>query len=96
MSARETHVTEWGLYLLATRPPTDPPEGLSFRSNDEMERAERAGFKAGVSGCGAESGGNDVAYHVIRTTIPTCPRCAVLRDEALEGKLPPRKSPAPE
>jgi len=24
--------------------------------------------------------------------IPTCPRCAVLRDEALEGRLPKREA----
>ena len=85
MSARETHVTEWGLYLLATRP-SDPLEGLSGLLIDEMERA---GFRASVSGCGSESAAS-VSYHAIRTTVPTCPRCAVLRDEALEGRLPKR------
>jgi len=40
------------------------------------------------------SGDDSVAMDAITFEVPTCPRCAVLRDEALEGKLPKRKDAA--
>lgn len=73
MSARETHVTEWGLASCA---------GLS------MESGERAGMRFMTVACGTSLFGiNDI---VVFDTAPTCPRCAVMRDEALEGRLPTR------
>ena len=93
MSARETHVTEWGLYMLATRPPSDPLTSLWSYEIDEMTRA---GYLANYAACAdlriVES--EHIGFHLTRTTVPTCPRCAVLRDEALEGRLPKRKDAA--
>ena len=75
VSARETHVTEFGLGLCA---------GLS------MQEGERAGMRFMTVACGAPFYG-DSHVVVAPTTVPTCPRCAVMRDEALEGRLPKRK-----
>lgn len=95
MSARETHVTEWGLYLLATSPSTRVVGGLSEALIAEMEAA---GFNAACVACTSDAlavgDGPAIGYHDILTTVPTCPRCAVLRDEALEGRLPKRKDAA--
>ena len=74
MSALETHVTEWGLVACS---------GMS------AEEGERSGMRCMTVACGAPFYG-DSHVVVAPTTIPTCPRCAVLRDEALEGRLPVR------
>lgn len=75
MSARETHVTEWGLVACS---------GMS------AEEGERSGMRCMTVACGAPL--LDEAEVVVAViTVPTCPRCAVLRDEALEGRLPQRK-----
>jgi len=93
----ETHVTEWGLYMLATSPSTRVVDGLSDALITEMEAA---GFNAACAACTSEAlavalavgDGPDIGYHDIHTTVPTCPRCAVLRDEALDGRLPKREA----
>ena len=83
MSAGETHVTELGLGSAA---------GLSAL---EMAECGLRSMTLACSGRSADEARGCVLVFAV-DTIPTCPRCAVLRDEALEGRLPARKSPAPE
>ena len=101
MSARETHVTEWGLADCAgvLRPP-----GVSLRRANIKRRMSRRGLRADTVACdGSDAGGrfrstlvveNSVRDVILTSftkgTIPTCPRCAVMRDDALEGRLPRR------
>lgn len=96
-----THVTEWGLADCAGRL---RPHGRSTTRGAMKARMKRLGLRADVVACdgsyaggrGRAKAGNDwVGGDVVLTThtaktIPTCPRCAVLRDEALEGRLPVR------
>ena len=83
MSARETHVTEYGLGLCA---------GLS-----DSEAMLDAGLHPSTVACtGIGMAPQWATGQVIfgghaPNTVPTCPRCAVMRDEALEGRLPKRK-----
>lgn len=95
MSARETHVThvtEFGLGLCA-----------GLLSGRLLESGLRPDARAcGDIGQPFDGSGGSVRYIgidqcgdtilTIRAphTVPTCPRCAVLRDEALEGRLPKR------
>ena len=87
MSARETHVTEFGLGLCAG---VAPIAGW-YRNGGALKRA---GLRPDTRACdGAEKVlGYDAmpTIHAL-TQVPTCPRCAVLRDEALEGRLPKRE-----
>lgn len=85
-----THVTEIGLGLCA---------GLIARelwhANVDARKALRAhGLRPDTRACDGRRvvtpEADAVLSIVTPTTIPTCPRCAVLRDEALEGRLPKR------
>lgn len=84
MSARETHVTEWGLGRLVLgrsspktmrewklRPDTRACDGVKVKSRSYEDRTV-------------------ILSATAERRVPTCPRCAVLRDEALEGRLPAR------
>jgi hypothetical protein len=88
-----THVTEWGLGLCAGivdfHEPA-PPEGRTSTLLD-------VGLRPDTLACTGEKFTDaDVDEGRIQRIlsafankkIPTCPRCAVLRDEALEGRLP--------
>lgn len=101
-----THVTEWGLADCAgvLRPP-----GVSLRRGNIKRRMKRLGLRVDTVACDGSSAvgrlhsppfkltTRDVILTTnTKSTVPTCPRCAVLRDEALEGRLPARRSPAPE
>jgi len=84
VSPRETHVTEFGLGLCAGIVPTD----------GRYANMRARGLRADTRACDESEvkvPGRDALLTVVTpTTIPTCPRCAVLRDEALEGRLPAR------
>lgn len=92
MSARDTHVTEFGLGLCAGIVPTvgwhaNVPARAVLR-----ERGLRPDTRA-CDGAEVEVPGNDAMLTVSTPrAVPTCPRCAVLRDEALEGRLPKREA----
>ena len=83
MSARETHVTEWGLGVCT---------GLQIPIH------KSTGLRMDTVACmGMELCNTDLSYpsdvlfsEDAAVQVPTCPRCAVLRDEALEGRLPKR------
>jgi len=96
VSARETHVTEFGLGLCAGVVPTAGWYGNIMAREALRARGLRADTRA-CDGAEVELPGHD-AMLTANTPfrVPTCPRCAVLRDEALEGRLPARKSPASE
>lgn len=84
MSARETHVTEWGLGRIVLgksspktmrewklRPDTRACDGVKVKSRNYGDRTVILSVST-------------------ERRVPTCPRCAVMRDEALEGRLPTR------
>ena len=86
MSARETHVTEWGLGRIVLgrsspktmrewklRPDTRACDGVRVKPRSYGDRTV-------------------ILSATAERRIPTCPRCAVLRDEALEGRLPKREA----
>lgn len=101
MSARETHVTEWGLADCAG---VLLPPGRSRLYRNVRARMKRLGLHRDVVACDGSSSAGRLRWNigiivddgdVILTkhaiaTVPSCPRCAVLRDEALEGRLPKR------
>ena len=72
-----THVTEYGLAACA---------GLGFG------REGTSGMRVCTIACDESdiAGKEYIAASGVPVVIPTCPRCAVLRDEALEGRLPKR------
>ena len=79
--AGTAHVTEWALGECV------------FGTSDEQS-IDRAGFRWATVAC---DGSNSVPRvdcvgfdEGVREVILTCPRCAVLRDAALEGRLPQR------
>ena len=86
-----THATEFGL-------------GFCARVNGEARGGPKATarFKAaGLRGDTRACDGSPAVYNhdrgdwchlsiTLHDKVPTCPRCAVLRDEALEGRLPVR------
>lgn len=89
------HVTEWGLGLCAGVAGEGKPTALV----DRRALLEARGLRPDTIACtGAKFTDDDIdsgrierilsAY--VRSSLPTCPRCAVLRDAALEGRLPPR------
>jgi hypothetical protein len=92
-----THVTEYGLAGCARK--LHPP-GRSKSSKAVRARMQRIGIRRDTVACdGSPAGGRyraaliDVKGDVILSAyamqvMPTCPRCAVLRDAALEGRLP--------
>lgn len=95
-----THVTEWGLADCAGRL---RPIGRSLTRAAMMARMKRLGLRRDTVACdgtavagrfrakaGEWVGGDVILSANTTSTIPTCPRCAVLRDEALEGRLPKR------
>lgn len=91
MSARETHVTEYGLGLCAGIVPTAGWYGNVEARTALMARGLRADTRA-CDGAEVEVQGHDAMLTVSTPVrVPTCPRCAVLRDEALEGRLPERE-----
>lgn len=100
-----THVTEWGLGLCAGMLEDEdwlPSEGEASRLREVGLRPDTVACDGlpsdGAIGGGPHSptvDGGDVftLRHCLRG-IPTCPACAVLRDAALEGRLPERKDAA--
>jgi hypothetical protein len=85
-----THVTEFGLGLCA---------GVTNRPGLPFGRMvlEAQGLRPDRIACNGarwedpEPEGQQVIPSVqCRSRVPTCPRCAVLRDAALEGRLPQR------
>lgn len=96
-----THVTEFGLAHCAG---VLWPPGRSTTRGAMLARMKRLGLRRDTVACDgtyaggryrAKAGNDWVGGDVIMSastpdTIPTCPRCAVLRDEALEGRLPKR------
>jgi len=81
-----THVTEWGLGRLV----------LGRSSPKTMREWElRADVRAcdGVKLKDRFRSATTILSGLVLRRLPTCPRCAVLRDEALEGRLPARNSP---
>jgi len=92
VSARETHVTEFGLGVCA-----GVPSGLMRESGLRPDTRACGDIGQPFDGSGglARYIGVDQCGDTILTirtplAVPTCPRCAVLRDEALEGRLPAR------
>lgn len=72
-----THVTEWGLAACAGVNTNMALYGTALRAMTVACTGEPAERRS------------DLVFAV--DTVPTCPRCAVLRDAALEGKLPEGK-----
>jgi hypothetical protein len=75
MSAPLTHATVWGWTHL--------------RSGLMQERDTPDWVRACDGARCSDSTGRDITLipaDYLRNTIPTCPRCAVLRDAALEGR----------
>lgn len=65
--------------------------GLVSCAKMRLDDAVAAGLLPGVVACSGEPARkNDDHLVFAGNTIPTCPRCAVLRDAALEGRLPER------
>ncbi len=85
-----THVTETGLAICANRL---FPRGASRSRAAVRSRMRRLGLRVDTVACDGTPSGGRYARDVIMSAftaskVPTCPRCAVLRDAALEGKLP--------
>jgi hypothetical protein len=71
-----THVTEWGLGRL-----------VLGRSSPKTMREWK--LRADTRACdGVKVKPRHYLSVSVLQRLPTCPRCAVLRDEALEGRLP--------
>ena len=90
----ETHATRWGLWLLKRRgtvTPSPPIDGTCLGGVTDLEVATmlREGLLPGQSACKPGSWNPHltcVSYPLIITQIPTCPLCAVMRDEVLENR----------
>lgn len=98
----ERHVTEWGLGLCwawatgVTIPPVTTESGAYRATRDREAWFARHGLRPDTVACtGSQRVEGAWFEHVIASitavsTVPTCQRCAVLRDAALEGRLPER------
>jgi len=92
LTSQLTHVTEVGLMACAGRL---FPRGASRTRAAIRARARRLGLCLDVVACDSSPAGGRYASDVIMSVftahqMPTCPRCAVLRDMALSGVLPER------
>ena len=83
-----THVTEWGL-------------GRLVLGKSSPKTMKAWGLKADTRACdGVKVKTRNYKERTLilsvmaERRVPTCPRCAVMRDEALEGRLPKRKDAA--
>ena len=97
-----THVTEFGLADCAGVLLT--PDRSRLLKN-VARRMGRLGLRRDTVACDGSSASGRLRSELVkeraqrdvimtmrtRSTVPTCPRCAVLRDEALEGRLPNRE-----
>ena len=86
-----THVTEWGLGLLLLHKDVI----LGVAAGDQVA-LKLMGLHADRIACTGTSGAgyppnSVINYFNARDTVPTCQRCAVMRDEVLEGCLPKRE-----
>lgn len=89
-----THVTEWGLGLCARI-----ADYSAASSVDRRALLIARGLRPDTIACTGvkftdddiDSGRIDrVLSAFARSRLPSCPKCAVLRDAALEGRLPQR------
>lgn len=82
-----THISEWGLGVCA---------GIGVGVVGTIEEMRAHGLRSDTVACSGE-GAPTVGYENLAIMelaverLPTCPRCAVLRDAALEGRLPRKK-----
>ncbi len=82
-----THITEWGLATCAKMLDMRWPVGEAARLGALGIREDTVACDESkvIDGRWIQGGEGDVVLTILaRTVIPTCARCAVLRDEALE------------
>lgn len=94
------HLTEWGLGLCfakVTGQVVPVIEGGDFGALDASRRHDwflSHGLRADTVACDGRQRTEGAWFEQVYpsasalATVPTCPRCAVLRDAALEGRLP--------
>lgn len=102
-----THVTEWGLAWVAGRLMPKGASARRRNVKARMKRLGLRMDTVACDGSDCTTGTRYITRSLVSasgwtnndvilasrtaTTVPTCPRCAVLRDAALEGKLPEMK-----